>query len=53
MDKYRSLKQKLTNCEKVAMANVMLLSSPLMLSAFENADCIRWIKNTVYSALKS
>ncbi len=40
MDKYRSLKQKLAGCEKVAMANIMLLSSPLMLSAFENADCI-------------
>ena len=40
MDKYGILKQKLAKREKVVMANVMLLSSPLMLSAFENADCI-------------
>ena len=39
-NKYDSLKRKLANNEKVIMANVMLLSSPLLLSAFEKADCI-------------
>ena len=39
-DKYTLLKQKLRNRETVAMANVMVLHSPLMLSAFESADCI-------------
>lgn len=39
-DKYTLLKQKLADRETVAMANLMLLSSPLMLSAFESADCV-------------
>lgn len=39
-NKYDSLKRKLANSEKVIMANIMLLSSPLLLSAFENADCV-------------
>lgn len=40
MDKYGVLKKKLVNRETIVMANVMLLTSPLMLSAFENADCV-------------
>lgn len=40
MDKYSLLKQKLADRETVIMANLMLLSSPLMLSAFQSADCI-------------
>lgn len=39
-DKYSALKQKLNDRETIAMANVMVLNSPLMLSAFDSADCI-------------
>lgn len=40
MDKYISLKEKIKNCGSITMANVMALQSPLMLKAFENADCV-------------
>ena len=40
MDNYLSLKKKLKNREKVTMANLMLTTSPFMLQAFENADCV-------------
>ena len=40
MDRYEQLKEKLKHREKVTMANVMLTTSPLMLQAFERADCV-------------
>lgn len=40
MDKYSALKEKLKNCCPVTMANLMVTTSPLLLSAFESADCI-------------
>lgn len=40
MDKYTALKKKLLDHESVTMANIMVLNSPLMLSAFSAADCI-------------
>ena len=40
MDRYTELKRKLSACEPVIMANVRLTTSPLMLRAFESADCV-------------
>jgi len=40
MDRYEQLRQKLRNCETVTMANLMILQSPLLLRAFESADCV-------------
>lgn len=40
MDKYLALKQKLAARQKVLMPNMMLNTSPLLLSAFAGADCI-------------
>ena len=40
MDRYTALKDKLKNREIVTIANVMNMTSPLMLPAFENADCV-------------
>lgn len=40
MNRYADLKRKLAQKEPVVMANVMLTTSPLMLRAFEQADCV-------------
>lgn len=40
MDKYSILKEKLAKRETIVMANLMVLSSPLTLSAFSAADCV-------------
>lgn len=40
MDRYESLKEKLRNRELVTMGNLMLVQSPLLLRAFEGADCV-------------
>lgn len=40
MDKYLLLKKKLRECGKITMANVMNVTSPLMLPAFVGADCV-------------
>ena len=39
-DRYESAKEKLGNREKLVIANLMNVTSPLMLAAFEKADCI-------------
>ena len=40
MDRYAVLKEKLAKREKVVMANVMLMTSPLLMDAFAAADCV-------------
>ncbi len=40
MNKYDVLKEKLITRQPIFMGNMMLNTSPLMLTAFENADCI-------------
>jgi len=40
MDKYTALEEKLRNKATVFMANIMMLKNPLLLKAFEGADCI-------------
>ncbi|MBQ6679144.1 MAG: hypothetical protein IJM76_03900 [Lachnospiraceae bacterium] len=40
MDKYTRLKEKFDNCEKIAMANVILITDPLLLRAFADGDCV-------------
>ena len=40
MDRYKCLKEKLKNREKISIANIMLETQPLMLKAFESADCV-------------
>ena len=40
MNRYEIMKEKCRKCEPVIMANVMLIKSPFLLSAFETADCI-------------
>ena len=39
-DRYQRTKEKLRNREKLVIANLMNVTSPLMLAAFEKADCI-------------
>lgn len=40
MDRYQAFKEKLDRKEKIVMANLQLLQNPLLLRAFEAADCI-------------
>ncbi|MBP5225141.1 MAG: hypothetical protein J6Z38_06130 [Lachnospiraceae bacterium] len=40
MDKYKRLKEKFDNCEKISMANMMVMTSPLILQAYEDGDCV-------------
>ena len=40
MDKYTSLLQKLKDRQPVMMANIMVCHSPLLMGAFEQADCL-------------
>lgn len=40
MDNYEKLQLKLKKRETVTMANLMITQSPLMLRAFESADCV-------------
>ena len=40
MNRYAQTKEKLAGCEKVVIANLMCTTSPLLLQAFEKADCI-------------
>jgi len=40
MDVYNNLKQKLKNKEKITIANIMVMHSPLMIRAFEKADFV-------------
>jgi len=40
MDNYEKLQQKLKNREMITMANLMITQSPLMLKAFQSADCV-------------
>ena len=40
MDRYEQLRRKLANRETVTMANLLVLQSPVLLRAFESADCV-------------
>ena len=40
MDKYTRLKEKFDNCEKITMAMATLIQNPLLLKAYEDADCV-------------
>ena len=40
MDKYTRLKEKFDNCENITMALATLIQNPLLLKAYEDADCV-------------